>query len=927
MTKHPVALALALAFAVSALPGCDSTANLTEQEHIQRAKDFEDKDDFKSSIIELKNALRRNPESPQARWLLGQIYLKSGLGEDAEKELIKARDLGMKDETLKVDLGQALLLQQDFKRVLEEVQPSSDVPPRIRARFLQLRGDALLGLRQLQEGCDLYHQALDNDSSHVPAYWGLVKCAVARNDLENARVQLDKALKLDPKNSGSWILKGDFERHNKNAQAAVDAYSKAIEIEPRHASALVNRALANLSMNKFELAQKDLAKLRKITPTNFLTVYLQALVLQHQGKMPAAMDAVQQVLKTHPDYMPAVFLAGSIQYNQKIYEQAARNLGRYLEQLPGDVQARKLLAATYLQLNQPEKTLALLKPVENNGEKDAQLLALLGEAYNATGEYSRASEYFRTAVTLQPDDPDLRTKLGRSQLRLGNMDAAIHDFQLASASGKGDAQADILLAITRLRRGEYDDVLKTTTGLIARQPDNVHAMNLKGLAYLGKGDTDNARKVFESAQAAQPGDMVSANYLAQLDLLDKKPESARARFEQILSKDKNNLKAMLALADLARIDKQEQAFITWLDRAAEANPNATKPLLLKSAYYISKGDPRKALASASEAASLSPNSLESLAVLGAAQMANQEYVSAASTFNKLTRLQPRAPQVYLHLAAAYTAAENWTEANSALLKALKLQPDFIDALAALSTLETRRGHIDNARKLAGRIQQSHPKLSIGYKLEGDSLLKQGNYREAAIAYERGYQAEKNGQLAMALFNAYFLTGDQQKAVGPLLDWIKDHPADISAKLFLAEAYQRINQPRVAENQYKLILQQAPNNPDVLNEIALAYQRQGAAAHARKYAEMAYKQRPSDGAIADTLGWILVTQNQVPRGLELIKKAHASLPQHPVVHYHLGAALIKGGNKAEGRRELERLLSRQSKFPQADDARKLLNDRA
>ena len=41
MTKHPVALAIALAFATSVtLTGCDRTSNLTEQEHIQRAKDF-----------------------------------------------------------------------------------------------------------------------------------------------------------------------------------------------------------------------------------------------------------------------------------------------------------------------------------------------------------------------------------------------------------------------------------------------------------------------------------------------------------------------------------------------------------------------------------------------------------------------------------------------------------------------------------------------------------------------------------------------------------------------------------------------------------------------------------------------------------------------------------------------------------------------
>jgi Tfp pilus assembly protein PilF len=81
MTKNPIALTIALAFATSiSLYGCDSTANLTEQEHIQRAKDYEDKGNLNGSIVELKNAVQKNPDSPQARLLLGQVYLRSGWG-------------------------------------------------------------------------------------------------------------------------------------------------------------------------------------------------------------------------------------------------------------------------------------------------------------------------------------------------------------------------------------------------------------------------------------------------------------------------------------------------------------------------------------------------------------------------------------------------------------------------------------------------------------------------------------------------------------------------------------------------------------------------------------------------------------------------------------------------------------------------------
>src|SRR4030066_1786295 len=140
MTKHPVALAIALAFATSAaLTGCDRTSNLTEQEHIQRAKDFEDKGNLKGSIVELKNAIQKNPDSPQARLLLGQVYLKAGMGAEAEKELSQAVKLGVNLESIKLQLGEALMLMGEYTRVLDEIHPADQTSKANLARIYQIR--------------------------------------------------------------------------------------------------------------------------------------------------------------------------------------------------------------------------------------------------------------------------------------------------------------------------------------------------------------------------------------------------------------------------------------------------------------------------------------------------------------------------------------------------------------------------------------------------------------------------------------------------------------------------------------------------------------------------------------------------------------------------------------------------------------------
>ena len=91
----------------------------TDTEHLARAKEFRDRGEVQASIIELKNALSINPENLEARWTLGQIYLETGSGADAEKELRRAMSLGLDAQAATVPLARAILQQGRFEEVVE----------------------------------------------------------------------------------------------------------------------------------------------------------------------------------------------------------------------------------------------------------------------------------------------------------------------------------------------------------------------------------------------------------------------------------------------------------------------------------------------------------------------------------------------------------------------------------------------------------------------------------------------------------------------------------------------------------------------------------------------------------------------------------------------------------------------------------------
>jgi Tfp pilus assembly protein PilF len=108
----------------------------------------------------------------------------------------------------------------------------------------------------------------------------------------------------------------------------------------------------------------------------------------------------------------------------------------------------------------------------------------------------------------------------------------------------------------------------------------------------------------------------------------------------------------------------------------------------------------------------------------------------------------------------------------------------------------------------------------------------------------------------------------------------------------------------------------------LNNLASAYQSEKDPL-ALEYAEKANQLAPESPAILDTLGWILVEQGNMDRGLPLLQKAISLAPEMPAIRYHLAYGWAKSGDKTKARKELEKTLASGKHFAEMDDARALL----
>ena len=123
-TKNLLTLVTSIALIGTGIAGCGKTEDV--QKLMSDARQYQQKGDDKSAIIQLKNVLQKNPDDAEARYLLGTIYNKTGDLQSAEKELRRALSLGMSPAKVLPDLGRTLLNLGQYQQVLDETKQLSE---------------------------------------------------------------------------------------------------------------------------------------------------------------------------------------------------------------------------------------------------------------------------------------------------------------------------------------------------------------------------------------------------------------------------------------------------------------------------------------------------------------------------------------------------------------------------------------------------------------------------------------------------------------------------------------------------------------------------------------------------------------------------------------------------------------------------------
>jgi len=887
------------------------------------AKAYLAKQDTKAATIQLKNALQKEPNLAEARFLLGKTELEGGEVLSAEKELRRAVELGYAADQSVPLLAQSLLKQGKPDKVVKEFGQTQLVTSEAKADLLATVGSAHASLGKMDAAKTSLAASLQASPGGVRATLALAGVKAAENDLAAATKLVDEVLAKTPNSVDALTFKaGLFAVQNKSDEA-VKVYEKVVELKPDDMRARFNIFTLLIRGQKLDAAAVQMEAMKKFAPKDMQTLYAQALVAFLKKDMRGATEAIQQVLSVAPEHLPSLLLAGSIELESGSFTQAEAHLQKVVERAPKHVAARRLLSLSYLRSGQASRAAEVIRPALELAPNSPDVLLTAGEVYLHTNQLDEAAKLYEKAAALEGSGAAARAGLAVTRLAMGDVDAGFRDLESASALDPKNYQADVTLVVAHLRRNEVDKALAAVDTLEKKQPNNPLTHNLRAAALLVKKDIPGARKSLARALELQPTFFPAAMTLAKLDFQEQKFDAAKKRLTDLLEKDPKNPDALTALSQLrAETGAAQKEVLEPLERAVAGNPKAVAPRLSLIELYKRFGDPKKALATAQDGFAALPESAQMLDALGQTQLAAGETNQALASFNKLAELRPKSAFPFLRLADAAMASKNSDGAIQALQKALAIEPANSDALRGLLGLLQAAGRGGEAASAVRRAQQQAPKSPVGWLMEGDFLASQKKWNDAASAYREGLKRFHTPDFVIRLNEALRQSGKAADADKVVADWQKDNPKDLTVRAFLAERAIRNKQFDVAVQGYKAMLELQPDNAAILNNLAFAAS-QLKDPKALEYAEKAYALQPNSVAIMDTLGLMLAERGNAARGVELLQKALAAAPEQHTIRLNLAKALVAAGKKDQAKRELETLIKLGDKFSGKDEAAALM----
>jgi tetratricopeptide (TPR) repeat protein len=350
-------------------------------------------------------------------------------------------------------------------------------------------------------------------------------------------------------------------------------------------------------------------------------------------------------------------------------------------EVEGDIFARSVLAAAYLQRGDVDRALETYERTIELEPNDESLHLGLATVHMARGELDEAERAVADALAVEPQCAEAYVVHGRIVARRRDEPQALAHFQRAIAMDPGGAgpSAHVEIGLLHLRARRLDDAREAFQAALA--VDALHGGAHTGLAnvLIEEGKLDEAARALAVAlrfDPIQPGALASLGSLASRR---GEHDRAIALCERALEiapgypQAHNNLG--LAHRRLGDLDLAEAHYL----QAIESGPFLDAPHVNLAQLYLRQAKDDEAAEQFRQALLVNPYCTIALANLGARHFNEGRADQAYAFYRRALDIDPDYALVHRNIASIYAQRDDPAQAIHHLQRSLELDPDQADA--------------------------------------------------------------------------------------------------------------------------------------------------------------------------------------------------------------------------------------------------------
>ncbi len=878
------------------------------------------------TLIKLHN--KEHPKDPQGYELLGKIYTRIGLLDDAERLFKQSLGLDPGNSGLRLLLADNYYNAGRYRICIELLKQADFFDLQLKAEAKALVGMSWVKLNKSALARNSFLESLR--FGDVPkVHLGKASLAFSEKDFEQAHIFVDEAIEKSGGKLGV-ALKGDIYIEEKK-------YSKALSVYIRSAKggnklkAKLNTAKAYYYLGDYVSSVSLLEELLKATPKTLSVHYWYAVNELAEGKFEDAKNRAEMLLGKGVYHHRVYLIAGIANYMQANLNTAEVQISIFLSENKGKSypNVERVLADIHLRQSKVDKAAIVLTRVVQQEVRKRTLIKMIKQRKNKEIAELRGDLLFSTTL---PDEAFIRLRkhltisrflLGQTKDAIAGIHAALRDPQL---SNERRGEYITLLVLSYIQNSAMDLAEEELTNVLRKDP-SAYLYFLYGTLLKAQNKNHLAYQAFESSTKIEPEFIPALLSMGQQDLMWGQLENAKTKMQSILRLEPHHFGALLVSSQVAVQEENQSKFERYMVEIISHHSRTLDGIGLVINYQLKRGEYD-----------------EAFLLLKAIHSGNNSHPGVTSLFAK-TLIASGRPKEAIPYVTTLLQHNIQSREHKLMLVDLLLKLDKkTEAIYTLNTL-LRETSLDNERLVSLLLKKVEVLFNMG-DMEGiKSLAEQANieigdmsahhlilglyysklkeYDNSIYHYSKAYGKRDSKQLIKNLFELNIKAGDEDIAVEFLENHLLLKPGDIYSRTMMANYYLRNEELDNARFHFIKILEKIPDHLVALNNLAwIGIKQQDKSV--KDYALKAVTLAPNDYRTNDTYAWYLVQFGRIGEGIKYFNKALINGGRKdPSLLFRYTLALFGSGNKKDALVELKLLLQSHQDFPELIEAEKLL----